>query len=354
MTLLRSAATPAFLIGLIALVAFLGSQGPATVKSATNGALILLVIVLALMIFTGNSGVYSFGHAGFMGIGAYTAALASTSPEYKQIELPDLPRWLNELHVSAFEGVLLGGGLAACFAVVVALPLVRLSGLAASLATVALLVVVHDVAEGWDRITRGTPGFILDAKPPGTWTLFAWGATAIVVAWLYKRSSSGIRLAASREDSIAAAASGIRMRRERAVALVLSAFLAGIAGGLFAQHFANISPASFFLSVTFTMVAMLVVGGAESVSGAVVGVIAVTVLLQTFRELEEGFTIIGLDVPARPGLSEFGLALGLLAILILRPRGLTGGREIALPRAWPRLPLGRARERKSVPESEAV
>jgi branched-chain amino acid transport system permease protein len=349
MTALRPAATPVLLVALVALATFVGDHGPGDVRSATASALITMLLVIALMVFTGNSGVFSFGHASFMAIGAYTAALVSTTPQYKAIELPDLPHWLATLHMPAVPAVLLGGLLAMVFAAVVALPLVRLSGLAASLATVALLVVVHDVAENWDKITRGTPGFIVDAPQPGTWSLFPWAAGAIVVAWLFKRSSSGLRLIASREDPVAAVASGIRIRRERAIALVVSAFLSGAAGGLFALHFANISPANFYLSITFTVVAMLVVGGAESLSGAVVGVIVVTTLLELFRQLEGGFSVATVHVPARPGLADFGLALGLLAILILRPRGVTGGRELGPPRV-PRLPF---RARLPEPRSDA-
>ena len=349
MTALRSVATPVLLIALVAVATFIGDHGPGDVKSATASALITMLLVIALMVFTGNSGVASFGHASFMAIGAYTAALVSTTPQYKAIELPNLPHWLANLHLSAVPAVLLGGALAMVFAAVVALPLVRLSGLAASLATVAQLVVIHDVAENWDKITRGTPGFIIDAPQPGTWSLFPWAAGAIVIAWVFKRSSTGLRLIASREDPVAAVASGIRIRRERAIALVVSAFLAGAAGGLFALHFANISPANFYLSITFTMVAMLVVGGAESLSGAVVGVIVVTALLELFRQIEGGFTVASLHVPARPGLADFGLALGLLAILILRPRGVTGGRELSPPH----LPRLRLRGQKPEPSSEA-
>lgn len=348
MSVVRSALTPALLIALVAIATYLGDHGPGQVRSATAGGLITLVLVIGLMLFSGNSGVFSFGHASFMAIGAYTAALLATSPPFKQIELANLPHWLATAHISTVPAVLLGGGAAALVGVAVALPLVRLSGLAASLATVALLVVIHDVAENWDRITRGTPGFILDTPQPGTWALFPWVAGAIVAAWIFKRSSSGLRLIASREDPIAAAASGIRIRRERAIALVLSAFLAGVAGALFAVHFANISPLNFYLSVTFTMVAMLVVGGAESLSGAVVGVLVVTTLLQTFRQIEGGFNVAGVHVPARPGLSDFGLALGLLAILILRPRGITGGNEIGLPRL-----RVRPHPREAAPNSEA-
>jgi branched-chain amino acid transport system permease protein len=349
MIALRPAATPVLLVALVAVATFVGDHGPGDVRSATASALITMLLVIALMVFTGNSGVFSFGHASFMAIGAYTAALVSTTPQYKAIELPDLPHWLADLHLPAVPAVLLGGAAAMVFAAVIALPLVRLSGLAASLATVALLVVVHDVAENWDKITRGTPGFIIDAPQPGTWSLFPWAAGAIVVAWLFKRSSFGLRLIASREDPVAAVASGIRIRRERAIALVVSAFLSGAAGGLFALHFANISPANFYLSITFTMVAMLVVGGAESLSGAVVGVIVVTTLLELFRQVEGGFDVASLHVPARPGLADFGLALGLLAILILRPRGVTGGRELGPPR----LPRVRLRTRVPEPSSDA-
>jgi branched-chain amino acid transport system permease protein len=351
MSLFRAVATPVLLIGLVAAVTFFGDHGPGQVRSATAGGLINLMMVVALMVFSGNSGVFSFGHVSFMAIGAYTAALTATTPTYKQIELSELPHWLATIHLSQVQAVLLGGAVAMAFAAVVAVPLVRLSGLAASLATVALLVVVHDVAENWDRITRGTPGFIVDAPQPGTWNLFFWAAGAILLAWLYKLSSGGLRLIASREDPVAAAASGIRIRRERALSLLLSAFLAGMAGGLFALHFANISPLNFYLTITFTIVAMLVVGGAESLSGAVVGTIAVTALLQTFRQIEDGVTVAGVHVPARPGMSDFGLALGLLAILILRPRGITGGRELGPPRLPPR-PRFLTRSRKAEPSSE--
>jgi branched-chain amino acid transport system permease protein len=349
MSVVRSAVTPAMLIGLVALATFLGDHGPGPVRSATAGALITLLLVIGLQVFSGNSGVFSFGHAAFMAVGAYAGALAATTPQYKQIELPDLPGWLHDLHLSNVPAVLLAGALASVFGAVVAVPLVRLSGLAASLATVAMLVVVHDIAENWDRITRGTPGFIIDAPAPGTWALFPWAAGAIVVAWLYKRSPGGLRLIASREDPVAAVASGIRIRRERAIALVVSAFLAGAAGALFALHFANISPLNFYLSVTFTMVAMLVVGGAESLSGAVVGVIVVTTLLQLFRQIEDGFSLGAVHIPSRPGLADFGLALGLLGILILRPRGVTGGREVGPPRL-PRLRM-RVRPSEAAPSA---
>ena len=353
MRIVRSAITPAVLIGLVAVATLLGSHGPTQVRSATDAGLINLVLVVSLMAFTGTSGVFSFGHIAFMGIGAYTAALAATTPTYKGIELPDLPGWLADLHLSPIPAILLGGAVAAAFSAVVALPLVRLSGLAASLATVVLLVVVHDVAENWDRITRGTPGFLIDAPVPGTWTLFVWGAAAIVVVWVFKRSAVGLRLIASREDPVAAVASGIRIRRERAIALVVSAFLSGVAGGLFALHFANISPLNFYLSITFTTVAMLVVGGAESLSGAVVGVLVVTTLLQAFRQIEDGIDVGPLHIPSRPGLADFGLAVGLLAILILRPRGITGGRELRPPRLLRRLP-SRVPETASASSSEAA
>ena len=172
---------------------------------------------------------------------------------------------------------------------------------------------------------------------PGRSSSGARGRSSL--AWIFKRSAVGLRLIASREDPVAAVASGSGSAASGAIALVVSAFISGVAGGLFALHFANISPLNFYLSITFTLVAMLVVGGAESLSGAVVGVLVVTTLLQAFRQIEDGIDVGPMHLPVAAGLADFGLALGLLAILILRPRGITGGRELRrphLPRKLPR------------------
>ncbi len=144
----------------------------------------------------------------------------------------------------------------------------------------------------------------------------------LLVAVVFRQSALGRRLAASREDEPSARSLGIRVWSERGVAWVLSAFVVGIGGGLFVLYFGNINPDSFYITITFTVLAMLVVGGLTSVSGAVVGVTVVTAILEVLRHLERGGSVGPWTPPSRPGMSELGLAVALVVILVLRPEGL--------------------------------
>jgi branched-chain amino acid transport system permease protein len=112
----------------------------------------------------------------------------------------------------------------------------------------------------------------------------------------------------------------------RGAALVLSAFIVGMAGGVYGQLLGSFNPDVFYLDLTFLTLAMLVVGGVNSLSGAVIGTLILTFLSQVLRDIEAS-----LD---RPGLTEVCFALILILILILRPSGVTGGKEIGFARVW--------------------
>jgi branched-chain amino acid transport system permease protein len=127
---------------------------------------------------------------------------------------------------------------------------------------------------------------------------------------------------------------GIHVGVLRGVALVLSAFIVGIAGGVYGQALGSFNPDVFYLDLTFLTLAMLVVGGVNSLSGAVIGTLILTFVAQILRDIESS-----LD---RPGLTEVCFAVILILILILRPSGITGGKEIALGR--PRWPPWRTRD----------
>ncbi len=318
------------LCGTVVVAALLGSAGDSRLSRATGTGLILLLLVIGLNVFVGNSGVFSFGHMAFMGVGAYTTVIATMSPGQKQFQLETLPEALRALQLSGFQAALLSGLIAMLFAVVVSLPLMRLSGLTASLATVAVLIAMHGVFRNWERFTRGSAGVILDTESPSLATLVAWSCAAVVAGVLFRQSRMGLRLAASREDEVAARAAGIRVWWERGVAWALSAFIVGVGGSLFAQFAGSINPDTFFLNITFISIAMLVVGGLTSVSGAVVGTLAVTAALEALRWVERGPTVGPWLIPSRPGLTEVGLALLLLVVLLVRPSGITGGRELSL------------------------
>lgn len=324
------------LLSVMVLVATgLGLQGGTALDQATYEMLIMLVLVVGLYTFVGISGIFSFGHIALMGVGGYAAAIVSMSEVQQRIQLEDLPPFIGDLQLGVWPAVALAAAVTAFVGLIVALPLMRLSGLTASLATVALLIATRVVFQNWEPYTRGTRGLILDATRPSLAALLAAALGSILVAFLFRWSPAGRRLAASREDEAAARAIGVRIWSERGAAWLLSALTVGAAGALYALHFRNISPDSFYLSLTFASLAMLVVGGLKSLSGAVVGTIALSAVLELFRAAERGVEIGSFRTPSRPGLTEFGLAAVLLAVLIWRPRGLTGGRELGGELRWP-------------------
>lgn len=329
----RLASIAAVLCGVVVIATFVGTLGGPRTDRATGTALILLLVVVGLKIFIGDSGVFSFGHIAFMGVGAYTTAVVTMSPGQRSFQLPDLPGPLATIEMSGLEAALLSGAVAALVATVVVAPMLRLSGLTASLATVAILIVFQSVFQNAEMFTRGSSGLILDAATPSVVTLLLWACLSIVVALLFRHSRTGLRLASSREDEVAAKALGVRVWAERGAAFALSAFVVGVAGSLYAQYFGSINPQSFYITLTFTTIAMLVVGGLTSVSGAVLGTLVISVAIELLRTVERGVYIGGWEVPSRSGLAEVGLALVLLVVLLTRPEGLTAGAELE-PSTW--------------------
>ena len=166
---------------------------------------------------------------------------------------------------------------------------------------------------------------------PQTTTRFTgvlWVAVVIFLAWCVQLTRQCLRLRASREDEAAAASVGIGIYHERILAFVLSGFITGIGGSLFAEYYGTFNPDAFFVTITFLTVAMLVVGGRLSLSGAVVGTVFITAVTEGLRRIEGGVDLGLFSIPARPGLQEVGVALTMLVVLLLRPAGITGGSEI--------------------------
>jgi branched-chain amino acid transport system permease protein len=303
--------------------------GPDSLDRVTVLAIIDLILVVGLYTFVGISGVFSFGHAAFMAIGAYAGAILVMSPETKTFVLPDLPSFLADAQLAPMPASLAGGGVAAAVALALAVPLVRLSGLIAGLATFAILIIINVVTRNWQQLTHGTAGISGIPTTTTIWVALAWALAAMIVAWVFQRSRFGLRLRASREDEGAAHAIGVRVARERGIAFVLSAFFVGVGGALYGMFIGSFTPDAFFLNVTFLIAAMLIVGGMTSLSGAVVGTIVISTLAEVLRRIEGGVDLGIFRLSAHPGLREVGLALAMLAILILRPAGLTGGRELS-------------------------
>jgi branched-chain amino acid transport system permease protein len=328
---------PLLALGLLltAIVALVGIF-PASTQRVAIEALIKLLVVVGTYIFVGNSGVLSFGHVSFMGLGAYVAAWLVISPDTKELMLPGLPALLMQAHWSPAAAALAAGFGASVFAFIVGLPLARLNGISASIGSFAVLAVVNAVLSNWTSVTGGQGSLYGLPSYTGIWTMLPWALAALSVAWIYQQSRFGLRLRGAREDEVAASANGVDVWRERLIAFVISAFFVGVAGALYGYFIGVIVARAFYLQMTFITIAMLVVGGLNSLAGAVVGVLTITVVGEVLRHVERGFDLGPLSFGAHPGLQELGLAALMLIILIFRPRGLTGGREIPVLSMWSR------------------
>jgi branched-chain amino acid transport system permease protein len=316
---------------LILVAALLATQASVSTEAYFVDTLVKVTIVVALYAFIGNSGVLSFGHISFVALGAWTAGVLTVPASEKPAIMPNLFHFLRSTTVGNVPSLLLAALVGAAFALVVGLPLMRLSGLAAGIATFAVLEITHNVISYYEKIGPGVNAFSSVPETTGVWQAAIGALIATVVAFAYQRSRMGRQLRATREDPAAAAAAGVSIYRQRLVAFVLSGALAGFAGGLYI-HLLPLTNNTVYLDLTFLTLAMLVVGGVTSLLGAVVGALAVSALDSFLSASENGVTVLGgqLNLPAGTGLVVVGALMAL--VLILRPSGLTGGREFRLPR----------------------
>jgi branched-chain amino acid transport system permease protein len=250
------------------------------------------IVAIGLNLLSGYTNQLSFGHAGFLAIGAYVAALLT-------LQFPALPVPLT----------LLASGLAtALVGLALGIPCLRLEGLYLAMATLAFGFVVTEAITNLDWLTRGNDGLRVPLARLGPWTLdtdaaryylaVAVGAVMILAALNVVATRTGRAFLAIRTSEIAAQASGINAAAYKTIAFVLSAFYTGVAGGLFAFVVGFLSPDAFdvFLSVDFLV--MIILGGLGSVLGSVAGAAVVTVLndslagFQAFRPLIFGAIMI--------------------------------------------------------------
>jgi branched-chain amino acid transport system permease protein len=298
-------------------------------------ALVSVAIVVAIYVFIGNSGVLSFGQISFVAVGAFASGVMTVPLESKKGVLTTLFPLLRDHTIGNVPSLVLAAALGGLFAFVVGLPLMRLNGLAAGIATFAVLEITHNVLQQWTKIGPGATTLSLVPESTGPLQGTLGAIVVIVVAFAYQRSRFGRQLRASREDAAAAAGVGVGVHFQRLVAFTLSGALAGLAGGLLVHQLGSITTDQVYLELTFLTLAMLVIGGATSLWGAVVGALAVSGLDSFLSQAEQGVHVLGhrLDLPS--GTRLVFLAAIMALVLILRPTGLTGGRELRLPR-WGR------------------
>jgi branched-chain amino acid transport system permease protein len=322
----------------IVVVAALGTLTSSSIEFQFRSVLVTATIVVALYTFVGNSGVISLGHVSFVAVGAITAGLTTAPAAVKPSTFPELYPFLQDVHVGNAASLALAAAVGGVLALVVGVPIVRLTGLAAGIATFAVLAITNNVFRNWEKIGPGAKTLSLIPETTGFLQATVGLVAVTAIAFAYQKSRWGRLLRAARDDPAAAQASGVDIHRERLVAFALSGALAGFSGGLLVHLLGSVNTTQVFLDLTLTTLAMLVVGGIASLWGAVAGALLISGLNSFLNELEQG--IGDVDAPSGTRLIAVGTIMAL--ILLFRPHGLTGGREFSL--AWLHARLERPRE----------
>ncbi|MDA2989670.1 MAG: branched-chain amino acid ABC transporter ATP-binding protein/permease [Actinomycetota bacterium] len=310
-------------------IVLVGGTLPSATQLLVTSSLVLLTGVMALQIFSGNSGILSFGHVGFVGIAAYATGILVMPSAVKQTSLPELPWGLAGIELPIWQGMIVGILVATVVGVVSGLVIARL-GDAASIATLAVLIVLHGLMVGAEPFTRGSQTFYGVPRFTNITVAGIVAILAVIVARLFRDSRIGMHLRASRDDELASSSSGVRVQYARLISWVLSSAVAGAMGAAYAGLLGAFSPRDFYFTLTLTLLTMLIVGGSGSVAGGVMGAIIVTLIIEILRRVGDANELFGL--------TNAGLAIIILLTLYFRPKGLLGFREPEETLAYRRAP----------------
>jgi branched-chain amino acid transport system permease protein len=269
-----------------------------------------LIAVLGLSVLTGFTGLFSFGHGGFMAIGAYISAICTARlPQALQAQFG----FRLEPAAAFALAIVAGAAAASLVSVLIGKLTLKLKGDYFCIATMgfgeAVRVILNNIpyvggARGWESLPKLT----------NIWLVFALDVVFVVITWNLINSRQGRNLVAVREEELAAQMAGVDVYRHKMIALVVSAAFAGVAGALMAQYIQFIRPTMFNMAKSTDLTIMVIFGGLGSISGSILG----TMLLVALPELFRSF--------AQWRLVFYGLAV--ILIMVGRPQGLIGGLEL--------------------------
>ena len=312
-----------------------GAWGPPTRDVLVTQMLINAIMVVGIQIYIGNTGVLSFGHMGFGAIAGYTFALFAVDPSQKARVIPDAPFGMTDAHLGDAGAIAAAVVVTVVIGFVVGLGLARSGAksgaVAATVITLALLEMTHEVASTWDDLTAGRNGIAF--KVGGTLQGRAWIylalVIAVVVAVAFRASRTGRLAQAAREDDLAARAMGINPVWPQLAALLLSVAVVAVAASLRTWQLGTVGPNTFFFDYTLLTLVMLIVGGRNSVTGALIGVAVITIGNETTRFLAgPSVNVPALDWLLREGLTDIFLGGAMLLFMIFRPKGLVEDWEL--------------------------
>ena len=275
--------------------------------------LIYAIAGLGLMLLAGFTGLFSLGHAAFLGVGAYTQAVMTNAGVPFPIALA------------------CAAGLSAAVGLVIGLPALRVKGIYLGMATLSFGFIVEEVFARWEKVTGGNSGIHIKAPDLFGWKLnsggefyflclvLAVGSTLAILNLL--RSPTGRAFVAIRDSEISAQSMGIHLARYKTLSFALSAALAGIAGALYAHKLQFISPEQFNILQSIDLLLMIVVGGVGSVHGAFLGAIFLISMPQAIALVKD---YLPATIGQAPGLQGVVYGMVLIAFVLFEPLGLYG------------------------------
>jgi branched-chain amino acid transport system permease protein len=308
---------------LIALMVGLFETGTGRTQQVVLIFLAYLLVVIGLQVFTGNSGVISFGHVAFMAIGGYTAMLMNLSVSSKASQIGGAPGFIKNAHFAFLPSTLIAIVVTCLIALPFGFVFARLSGTAAAIATLAGYEIAITVIANWASVTHGTfTLYGLETIPSHTlfWWMIAWATIAVIVARLFRDSGLGLSLRATSSDELVARAVGVNLPLARLAAWVLSAGIAAVGGAVYMKFLGSLAPTTFsFNPVIVVTLVMFIVGG-RSVSGVIVGGTTIAFVDEVLKRIENNLQ--------RSGIEIIGLAVIFTLMMIFRSEGLFGRWEI--------------------------
>lgn len=320
----RSTLASSALLAAVAAVAMVyTSGGGGSRESLVAEMLSNFILVLGMQLFIGNTGVLSFGHMAFAQVAAYATAVVGIPLAAKNKALPDIPFGLDTVHFGPMGSTVFAIVVTLVIGGIIGVAVCRASGLAPTMITLAALFVIEQLVKNWKELTRGAGGLSGIPRLDGNGWLWVGALIALFVAHLFQETRIGRFAIATREDELAAPALGIRLFSSRYASWLVSMGLIALGGSLRAQSLGSVNPKQFTLDAGILVLVMMVVGGMRTVSGAVLGTVLITAGNELFRQLGD---------PERLGIERFpDLFLGatMLLVMLLRPGGLLGDRDLA-------------------------
>ena len=333
------------LVVLFGAACFVNFEMDSYIRRVVNLCLIYAIIGLSMNVTNGFAGQFSLGQAGFMAIGAYVVGIFTVPVDLRANVFYATPMnpAIADIYMPVWLALLMGGLLAALVAFVIGAPIFRLRGDYLAIATLGFSEIIRICITNASSITNGALG--IKDIPPLNDVRYIFAATAITFIFIAAliNSSYGRAFKAIREDEIAAEAMGINLYKHKCLAFMISAFFAGVGGGLYAVLLGTVDPKNFLFTLTYNFLLIIVLGGMGSITGSMLGAVIVTAGLEYLRVFDEPLEIFGTMIPLfRPGFRMVIFSVLLMACVLFWRHGIMGTNEITWTKiiAFIKNPLG--------------